>query len=149
MFVPVNTQPITVYLVESSEETRALVAGFLERSGRVRVVGTAADLTGAAEPIEEANPDVVVVDRFPGADALGGEHRVVLHATTVPDRTATELQRVGIHAIVFKEVGMLDQLVDTVERAAMNEIPLRSSAKDGGPAGHDAVRVDRGGEPAR
>lgn len=144
-----NTQPITVYLVESSEETRALVAGFLERSGRVRVVGTAADLTGAAEPIEEANPDVVVVDRFPGADALGGEHRVVLHATTVPDRTATELQRVGIHAIVFKEVGMLDQLVDTVERAAMNEIPLRSSAKEGGPAGHGAVRVDRGGEPAR
>lgn len=144
-----NTQPITVYLVESSEETRALVAGFLERSGRVRVVGTAADLTGAAGPIEETNPDVVVVDRFPGCESLGGGHRVVLHATTVPDRTATELQRVGIHAIVFKEVGMLGQLVDTVERAAMNDIPLRSSAKDGGAAGHGAIRADRGGEPSK
>lgn len=127
-----NTQPITVYLVESSEETRALVAGFLERSGRIRVVGTAACLPDADGPIQAANPDVVVVDRFPGANTLSGDHRVVLHATTFPERTATELQRAGIHAIVFKEVGMLGQLVETVERTAMNSgTPVRSAAGGG------------------
>lgn len=126
-----NSQPIAVYLVESSEETRALVAGFLERSGRIRVVGTASDLTTAAGCIEEAKPDVVVVDRFPGAKTLSTDHRVVLHATTVPERTATELQRAGIHAIVFKEVGMLDQLVDTVARAATETNPVGSTVVGG------------------
>lgn len=118
-----NSQPITVYLVEASEETRALVAGFLERSGRIRVVGTAADLATAAAPVKELDPDVVVVDRFPGPELLTADHRVVLHATTFPERTATELRRAGIHAIVFKEVGMLGELVETVLRAADSPNP--------------------------
>lgn len=124
----VNDQPTTVYLVESSEETRALVAGFLERSGRIRVVGTAADPSSAVVPIKESKPDVVVVDRFPGSELLTADHRVVMHATTVPDRTATELRRAGIDAIVFKEVGMLDELIDTVLRVAGNVSPARSAA---------------------
>lgn len=128
-----NQEPITVYLVEASEETRALVAGFLERSSRIQVVGTAPDSASAAVAIRELDPDVVVVDRFPGSQVLSADHRVVLHATTVPERTATELQRAGIHAIVFKEVGMLGQLVDTVLRAAGRTPSARTSTTtDGG-----------------
>ena len=128
-----NSEPITVYLVEASEETRTLVAGFLERSGRIRVVGSAADSTSAAAPVRQLDPDVVVVDRFPGSELLSADHRVVLHATTVPERTANELQRAGIHAIVFKEVGMLGELVDTVLHTAGQTVPAHSTtATDGG-----------------
>lgn len=124
----VNAQPTTVYLVESSEETRALVAGFLERSGRIRVLGTAADPSSAVGPIRESHPDVVVVDRFPGSELLARDHRLVMHATTIPERTATELRRAGIDAIVFKEVGMLDELIDAVLRVAGKASPARSAA---------------------
>lgn len=115
---PVTSEPTTVFLIESSDETRDLVAGFLDRSGLIRVVGTANDPSSAMVALTEVDPDVVVIDKFPGpelsADGLG----VVIHATTVPERTAGELQRAGIRAIVFKEVGMLDDLINAVLQAA-------------------------------
>ena len=100
------------------------MAGFLERSDRIQVVGCAPDSTSAPE-IQELKPDVVVVDRFPGSDLLEADHRIVLHATMAPERTAVELQRAGVHAVVFKEVGMLNDLVDAILRVAAD-----SSAPD-------------------
>ena len=113
-----TSEPTTVFLIESSEETRALVAGFLDSSPLISVVGSGPDLSAAAVGVAELKPDVVVVDRFPGAELSRAGSCVVIHAATIPERTATEFQKAGICAIVFKEVGMLDQLADAVLRAA-------------------------------
>lgn len=113
-----TSDPTTVFLIESSDETRALVARFLDRSGLIRVVGTANDPSSAMVALTEVDPDVVVIDKFPGSELSADGVCVVIHATTVPERTAGELQRAGICAVVYKEVGMLDDLIDAVLQAA-------------------------------
>ncbi len=120
-----TTSVPSVFLVEAAHPIRNLVAEFLRRSGQVRVVGTAVDSHDAAPELVIVRPDVVVVDRVPApndgwrqaldAGVRGG---VLLHTTTVPRQSAEELAAVGIVAVVFKEVGKLDELVATVRRMA-------------------------------
>lgn len=116
----------SVFLVEASDGTRHLVVDFLERSGQVRVVGSAADRGDAADKITRTRPDVVIVDRLP-APPIGSADdpvdngvgaKLILHTTTVPDRTPAELRQAGVHEVVFKEVGMLDDLIAAVQRVA-------------------------------
>lgn len=120
----------SVFLVEASTDARTLVRNHLEASLQVRIVGAASTLPAAARRIATHAPDVVIVDDL--ADLQTGilqtgilqpsEPRVVLHATTVPAASLEELGQAGVHEVVFKEVGMLDELVAAVARAAAREV---------------------------
>ncbi len=111
-------EPTTVFLIESSQQTRALVADFLGGSDLVRIVGCASDWSNAAAGIQDSDPDVVIVDRFPGPELSAIGCCLVIHATSVPERTAAELRTAGICAVVFKEVGMMDDLLSAILHAA-------------------------------
>lgn len=122
---PLDDRLPSAFLVEASVAARALVQQHLEASSLVRIVGAAATLGAAAGSIAIHEPDVVIVDDL--ADLQAGfpqppGQRFVLHATTVPAASLEELGRVGVHEVVFKEVGMLDDLVAAVRRAANREV---------------------------
>ena len=64
-----STDLIRVVIVDADDRTRESLAGLLEISGRIDVVGSAGDSDRAVELVAMSQPDVVVVDpRLPGPD---------------------------------------------------------------------------------
>ena len=62
---------VRVFVVDDVEQLRVLARFQLEEDPALRVVGEAADGAGALAGIEEAQPDVVVLDlALPGLDGL-------------------------------------------------------------------------------
>ncbi|MEA2827853.1 MAG: two-component system, response regulator PdtaR [Actinomycetota bacterium] len=64
------TRPIRVMVVDDTDHVRRMLTSMLSLDG-FEVVGNAADGPQAIENVEEADPDVVVVDyKMPGMDGL-------------------------------------------------------------------------------
>ncbi len=112
------SEPVTVFLIEASEEVGALLSGFLSSSGRIRMLGSANDQSGAMQEIQRLDPDVVVVDAFPRAELSAGGRTLVIYATTIPNRSVVELHNAGVSDVVLKEAGSLDGLIAAIVRAS-------------------------------
>src|SRR5205085_4467107 len=66
--LPVVTRPIRVMVVDDTDHVRRMLTSMLSLDG-FEVVGNAADGPQAIENVEQADPDVVVVDyKMPGMD---------------------------------------------------------------------------------
>ncbi len=64
------TRPIRVMVVDDTDHVRRMLTSMLSLDG-FEVVGNAADGPQAIENVEQADPDVVVVDyKMPGMDGL-------------------------------------------------------------------------------
>jgi DNA-binding NarL/FixJ family response regulator len=72
MSAPVQQHPDRprVVIVDADRRVQQSLRGVLRVAGEVEVVGTAGDVRGALELIEQQRPDVVIVDpRLPDVDA--------------------------------------------------------------------------------
>ena len=71
------TSKIKVYLVEDQELIRESLSSMLSLESDIEMVGVAADAETALEEMEEASPDVVLMDiRLPGMDDIEATTRI-------------------------------------------------------------------------
>ena len=63
--------PVSVFHVDDSESYRMLVAQMLEPGDAVKVVGGAGDPEAALAGVEQARPDVVLLDQIGDAALIG------------------------------------------------------------------------------
>jgi len=121
--------PVTVLLADDHAAIRAGLRIMLEQSGRVQVVGEAADGDVAVRQTRALRPDVVLMDvRMPGTDgitataAIVGERlaEVVALTTFDLDEYVLGMVRAGAAGFLLKTVGA-GELVDAVCRVAAGE----------------------------
>ncbi|HEY5331924.1 MAG TPA: response regulator transcription factor [Solirubrobacterales bacterium] len=104
---------ITVVLADDHNVIRVGLRALLETEADLRVIGEAADASGAAKLVEDRRPDVLVMDlQMPGAEPRADIPRlresvpataiVVLTMQTDP-RIARDLLRAGAAAYVLKQ----------------------------------------------
>nr|WP_255540069.1 response regulator transcription factor [Cellulomonas dongxiuzhuiae] len=123
------TTPVRVLLADDHAAIRAGLRLMLEQSGRVEVVGEAADGDVAVRQARALRPDVVLMDvRMPGTDgiaataAIVGERlaEVVALTTFDLDEYVLGMVRAGAAGFLLKTVGA-GELVDAVCRVAAGE----------------------------
>ncbi|MCC2314246.1 response regulator transcription factor [Cellulomonas sp. zg-B12] len=123
------TTPVRVLLADDHAAIRAGLRLMLEQSGRVEVVGEAADGDVAVRQARALRPDVVLMDvRMPGTDgiaataAIVGERlaEVVALTTFDLDEYVLGMVRAGAAGFLLKTVGA-HELVDAVCRVAAGE----------------------------
>jgi two-component system, NarL family, nitrate/nitrite response regulator NarL len=100
----------------------------LAQSGRVMVVGTTDHATAAITLAAALSPDVVIVDRaMPDAMTIArvvnanGRAKVVAFAIADVDNAVIECAEAGLAGYVTRD-GTVDDLIDSVERAARGEV---------------------------
>jgi DNA-binding NarL/FixJ family response regulator len=118
---------IRVVLADDQTLVRQGIRGLLELSKRVTVVAEAEDGPAALKAIEQARPDVALLDvRMPIMSGLkvtsalrakGNRTAVVLLTTFDDEAVLREGMRLGIAGYLLKDVGS-DQLVDALETVA-------------------------------
>lgn len=125
----VPTGPIRVVVVDDHQIVRDGLVALLGALDGIEVVGTAADGRAAIHVVEQARPDVVVMDiQMPGLDGIEatrfvtGRHavRVVMLTMNEDDDTILAAVRAGASGYLLKGSG-----ADDVERA------IRSAAAGG------------------
>ncbi|MBF0688480.1 MAG: response regulator transcription factor [Cellulomonas sp.] len=123
------TTAVRVLLADDHAAIRAGLRLMLEQSGRVEVVGEAADGDVAVRQARALRPDVVLMDvRMPGTDgiaataAIVGERlaEVVALTTFDLDEYVLGMVRAGAAGFLLKTVGA-GELVDAVCRVAAGE----------------------------
>ena len=120
--------PVRVVLADDHAAVRAGLRMVLEASGRVEVVGEAADGAAAVAQCRALEPDVVVMDlRMPGTDGVAATAQVVARGTAVLVLTTFDLDELVLGALRAGAAGFLlktadgAQLVDAVVRVAAGE----------------------------
>lgn len=115
---------LKVFLLEEQEMARALVADRLNSAPNVVVIGATAGLYDSGAAIWGGRPNVVVFDHLPSDDyghpffraARSVGAGLVLHCSIPPVPSPYELSRMGIAAVVYKEVERIEQLIDVILR---------------------------------
>lgn len=117
------TDPARVIVVDDQTLVRSGIRSLLAVSESVEVVGEAADGEEALGLVDEADPDVVLLDlRMPVLDGLGFLRRlrerdrrpaVVVLTTFNDDESLISAVRLGAQGFLLKDVS-LDQLVATI-----------------------------------
>ncbi len=115
---------LKVFLLEEQEVVRALMADRLNSTHNVVVIGATANHHDNGAAIWSGRPNVVVLDHLPSDDHVHPFFRtarsmgtgLVLHCSIPPRPSPYELSRMGIAAVVYKEVERLEQLIDVILR---------------------------------
>ncbi|HZS86008.1 MAG TPA: response regulator transcription factor [Chloroflexota bacterium] len=128
------SEPIRVVIADDHAVVREGLRLILEASPGFAVVGEAADGAVAVHLVEEAEPDVVLMDlRMPGMDGLQAieqirEHRprvaVVILTTYNEDDLVLRGLQAGARGYLLKDMGS-ETLVQTIRAAARGEILLQ------------------------
>ena len=122
-------EPIRVVIVAHIRLYREGLAGALERSGRVKVVGTVAEGASAVSAVWELQPDMALVDM--GIPSRAELVRGILEATpavkvvglAVPEaeKEVVACAETGVAGLVTRE-STLEELIAAIESAARGEL---------------------------
>ena len=115
---------LKVFLLEEQEVARALMADRLNSTRNVVVIGATASHHNNGIAIWDGRPNVVVLDHLPSDDSGHAFFRaarsvgagLVLHCSIPPQPSPHELSRMGIGAVIYKEVERLEQLIEVILR---------------------------------
>lgn len=128
--------PIRVLVVDDQTIVRDGIVGLLRLSGRIDVIGAAADGRKALELLEIERPDVILLDlRMPVLDGIAVLHELAQHTDPPPCLVLTTFQddeqvlqalRAGARGYLLKDVS-LDDLVAAVETVASGGTMVSSS----------------------
>lgn len=119
--------PIRVLVVDDQTIVRDGIVGLLRLSGRIDVIGAAADGRKALELLEIERPDVILLDlRMPVLDGIAVLHELgrredpppcLVLTTFQDDEQVLQALRAGARGYLLKDVS-LDDLVAAVETVA-------------------------------
>ncbi len=111
----VVTRPIRVMVVDDTDHVRRMLTSMLSLDG-FEVVGNAADGPRAIENVEQADPDVVVIDyKMPGMDGLATARGIrasrpdqvmILYTAYIDAKLEKEAAEAGISLCVGKVEGL-------------------------------------------
>jgi CheY-like chemotaxis protein len=111
----VVTRPIRVMVVDDTDHVRRMLTSMLSLDG-FEVVGNAADGPQAIENVEQADPDVVVVDyKMPGMDGLATARGIraarpdqvmILYTAYIDDKLERAAAEAGISICIGKVEGL-------------------------------------------
>ncbi|MEA2902382.1 MAG: hypothetical protein QOH36_2269 [Actinomycetota bacterium] len=111
----VVTRPIRVMVVDDTDHVRRMLTSMLSLDG-FEVVGNAADGPQAIENVEQADPDVVVVDyKMPGMDGLATARGIraarpdqvmILYTAYIDDKLEKAAAEAGISICIGKVEGL-------------------------------------------
>ena len=109
------TRPIRVMVVDDTDHVRRMLTSMLSLDG-FEVVGNAADGPQAIENVEQADPDVVVIDyKMPGMDGLDTARGIraarpdqvmILYTAYIDDKLEQAAAAAGISLCVGKVEGL-------------------------------------------
>ncbi len=109
------TRPIRVMVVDDTDHVRRMLTSMLSLDG-FEVVGNAAGGTQAIENVEQADPDVVVIDyKMPGMDGLDTARGIraarpdqvmILYTAYIDDKLEKDAAAAGISLCVGKVEGL-------------------------------------------
>jgi CheY-like chemotaxis protein len=109
------TRPIRVMVVDDTDHVRRMLTSMLSLDG-FEVVGNAAGGTQAIENVEQADPDVVVIDyKMPGMDGLDTARGIraarpdqvmILYTAYIDDQLEKQAADAGISLCVGKVEGL-------------------------------------------
>ena len=109
------TRPIRVMVVDDTDHVRRMLTSMLSLDG-FEVVGNAADGPQAIENVEQADPDVVVVDyKMPGMDGLATARGIraarpdqvmILYTAYIDDKLEKAAAEAGISLCIGKVEGL-------------------------------------------
>ncbi len=109
------TRPIRVMVVDDTDHVRRMLTSMLSLDG-FEVVGNAADGPQAIENVEQADPDVVVVDyKMPGMDGLATARGIraarpdqvmILYTAYIDEKLEREAADAGISLCIGKVEGL-------------------------------------------
>ncbi len=109
------TRPIRVMVVDDTDHVRRMLTSMLSLDG-FEVVGNAADGPQAIENVEQADPDVVVVDyKMPGMDGLATARGIraarpdqvmILYTAYIDDKLEKAAAEAGISICIGKVEGL-------------------------------------------
>jgi len=134
-----STRP-RVVIVDADRRVQQSLRGVLRVTGQVEVVGTAGDVRGALELIENKRPDVVIVDpRLPDVDAGAALLRSIALAwpsiRIVATGWAADALDVSGHGICFVAKSALpDEFVSAVVSACGDGPPPTLPAEAAAPS---------------
>jgi len=132
-----HARPIRVLIVDDTRSIRAKLRLMLENSGRIEVVGEAADAYEAREMIRTLNPDVITLDIvMPRMDGLSFLERlmrlrpmpVIMVSSRTREKSSEAVKALALGAVDCVDVGRLrraedaEQLARTVIMAAGSNI---------------------------
>jgi CheY-like chemotaxis protein len=111
----VVSRPIRVMVVDDTDHVRRMLTSMLSLDG-FEVVGNAAGGTQAIENVEQADPDVVVIDyKMPGMDGLDTARGIraarpdqvmILYTAYIDDKLEQDAAAAGISLCVGKVEGL-------------------------------------------
>jgi DNA-binding NarL/FixJ family response regulator len=113
---------INLVLVDDHDRLRSTLGDFLNSSGGLHVVGTAANGSEAVEICGQLNPDVVLMDiRMPGMDGIAATetihklypHIQIIALTSGLKAEAEEAVSAGASGYIFKSVSVYE-IVDLI-----------------------------------
>ena len=109
------TRPIRVMVVDDTDHVRRMLTSMLSLDG-FEVVGNAAGGSQAIENVEQADPDVVVIDyKMPGMDGLDTARGIraarpdqvmILYTAYIDDKLEQDAAAAGISLCVGKVEGL-------------------------------------------
>ena len=109
------TRPIRVMVVDDTDHVRRMLTSMLSLDG-FEVVGNATDSPQAIENVEQAEPDVVVVDyKMPGMDGLATARGIraarpdqvmILYTAYIDDKLEKAAAEAGISICIGKVEGL-------------------------------------------
>ena len=109
------TRPIRVMVVDDTDHVRRMLTSMLSLDG-FEVVGNAADGPQAIENVDQADPDVVVVDyKMPGMDGLATARGIraarpdqvmILYTAYIDDKLEKAAAEAGISLCIGKVEGL-------------------------------------------
>ncbi len=130
---PAPDVPLTLYLADDHKIVRDGLRVLLDRAGRYRVVGEAADGRALVEGVLSVRPQVVVTDmsmhELNGIEATrqlrsGGFGGVIVMLSMHDERrTISQALEAGVNAYVHKDHAF-SQVVDAIEAARRGEVWL-------------------------
>lgn len=119
---------VRLLLAEDTEHVRKMLVDILSLHG-FQIVGEAADGKAVVEAVDEADPDVVVMDlRMPGMDGLEAARQirakrpdqpVILYSAFVNERVQSKAREVGV-AVCIPKMSGVEALAREITAVAMD-----------------------------